>query len=119
MSYKIARLGTQVTVRIVANTCESEVFDMVPFTMGCLRMPPAWTAATIGFKVSPVTNTLHLPVKDDAGALVVCVSTGPDAVHVLPAELGGVRWVRLWSTDGAGADVDQTAERAITVSLKG
>lgn len=117
--YNISRLGTQVTVRFVASTCESEVFHMVPFTMGCLRMPPAWTAATIGFKISPIASTVHLPVKDDVGAFVVCASTGPSAVHVLPAELGGARWVRLWSTDGAGVDVNQAAERAVTVSLKG
>lgn len=110
-------------VTIVANTCDSTPFDMRQFQTLMVCTPPAMTAAALGVKVGPVENSaFHVLYQQRPNSLVsvpvLCYSVTVNQAHVFP-ELGAARYAKLWSNDGAGADVDQTADCVFDVFLKG
>ena len=47
----INRTTKSINVSITSGTAESDAFDMSEYTTGQVRIPNAWTAASIGFKL--------------------------------------------------------------------
>lgn len=119
MSVNIERLFAKKVVTLVANTCESETFRMQSFPYGAIHTPSAWTAAAIAFKSSPTEDGTYVEVRGDDGALLRCASVGPSMVTAMPADVAALGYVRLWSEDGAEGDVNQAADRELTLYLKG
>jgi len=124
---RIRKQYTHGQVSIVANTCESNPIDMREYETIQVFMPDAWTPAALGVKVSPMPDTLYKPLH----AQVTDYSLGPMADVVLSSVaannaytfdwnfMGGCGYIRLWSRDKDGNDVDQAATRVIGYALKG
>jgi hypothetical protein len=105
------------TVTIAKDTALSGAFDTRQVTEIWLVTPAAWTAAVLGFKVCPTAGGTFAPLSDAAGALIgeTLVTGGQQPV---PAGVVGAGFVKLWSHDGAGANVNQAAARTFTVILR-
>lgn len=114
----IIRRTTTITVTIAASANLSDALDFTRLVQGLVRMPAAWTAASIGFKVSGTEGGTYLPLYDDDGALVQIDAPVASRAYTLPVALAGALWVKLWSQDGAASDTNQLAERVIPVDLK-
>lgn len=112
------RIVNKKKVTIANGTCESEPVHLDHFIYGALHLPSAWTAAEIAFKACPTEDGTYNPLIDTDGARVLCTSTGPSRVHVLPTEVRNVRYIKLHSVDGSLADADQGAKREIYLDLK-
>lgn len=103
----------------ILNTANlSEEIDFREYTMMVIHMPAAWTAAFIGFHVSTTTGGTFLPLFDEHGNYVQTATAVISTAISAPAELAGCRFVKLWSQDGAGANVAQGAERTLLLDLK-
>jgi hypothetical protein len=92
--------------------------EMRAFSQMVVHMPAAWTAASIGFKVSNDENGTFLPLYDDDGNLVQIDSPSASQAYVAPAALAAAHWVKLWSQNGSGTNTAQAADRTFTVDLK-
>lgn len=124
-------------VSIVASggtyTQGSTGFDFSRFAGGTIKMPAAWTAAVLGFKIKLPGDTAFRVWKywDSQTSTFKYVSIGSsnadaatrpaaNEVYTLPAEMyGGRGEVIPWSHDGSGNDVDQTAQRDFILAPKG
>lgn len=113
---------TRVNLTIASGTAESEAFTLVDAlgNVGMVKTPAAWTAATIGFKVSDSFGGTYAPLRDPTGNLVAVsgVITNAAGWYRLPYELAGAFYVKLWSMN-AGSDVNQEADRALVIVAKG
>jgi hypothetical protein len=96
----------------------SDAFEFLPYSMLVVHMPAAWTAASIGFKVSSDESGTYLPLYDDDGNLVQIDSPSASQAYVAPAELAPTFWIKLWSQNGSGTNANQGAERTIIIDLK-
>ncbi len=96
----------------------STAFDFSAYTMGVVRMPSAWTAASIGFHTADTEGGTYLPLYDDNGNLIQVDNPATSKGYSFPPEVAGCKWLKLWSQDGAGSDTAQAAERTIGVDLK-
>lgn len=94
----------------------SEVVGYGGFEKGILRMPAAWTAASIAFQVSNEITGTFLPLQDEGGTLVE-LTVAVDEAFPLPIELAGALYFKLWSETG-GTGVNQGANRAIFIDMK-
>ena len=119
------RAFTHQLVTIVDNTCLSPPIDVRPYHTMQVHIPAAWTAATLGVKVSPVENTtfkpLYIAPYRHTLPLIrpeICSVTAGQ-VYQFPGGIAGSGFVRLWSGDGLGGDEVQTDDRVLGVSLKG
>ena len=108
----------QVDVTIEDGANLSEAIDFRRFALGLVHMPAAWTAAYIGFKVSPTEDGTYQPLYDDDGILVQIDNPAVDKSYLLPAKIAGVGWVKLWSQDGSGSNTNQDADRSLSLDLK-
>ena len=106
------------TLTIANGEALSDQFEMKDYAGGQLHMPAAWTAASIGFKVSSSPGGTYLPLYDEGGDLVQIGSPSVDCAYQLPIALYGALHFKLWSQDGAGADENQGAARSIIVEVK-
>ena len=117
---KILRSTFSRTDIVIANGANlSNAFDMRDFALLVVTMPAAWTAASIGFKVSPTKSGTFVPLYDDDGTLIQIDSPTADNAYTAPAGIAAGHWVKLWSQNGSGSDTNQAAERTLTVSMKG
>ncbi len=109
------------STEIGAGGVYSGEIDMRPFARGVIFTPDDWTNADVAFTVANelvADGGVYYPLYDEAGALVeTTVGTKVDSAFVLPVELAGCRFFRLWS-QSAGVDVLQVAARTIYYSLK-
>jgi len=112
------RRGTTATVYILNGAAVSGEIDMRLYTMLIVHMPAAWTAASLGFQVSPTSGGTFQPLYDDLGNLVQIAGSTTSRSYQAPPELAGCRYVKLWSQNGTGTNTNQAADRAIGVSLK-
>jgi hypothetical protein len=96
---------------------ESDIFRYYPSIAGILHMPAAWTAADIGFLVSPTVDGTFSPLYDISGSLVVFSTPAVDTANVLPIELQGSVYVKLWSNT-AGVNEAQGGDRDFLLDLK-
>jgi len=116
---QLARKTSKVVVSIANGANLSDAFDMRLYTMGVVHMPAAWTAASIGFKVSDAKAGTYQPLYDDNGTLVQIDSPAASKNYTLPTPVANCAWVKLWSQDGSGTNTNQGAARSLTISLKG
>jgi hypothetical protein len=83
-----------------------------------LIMPSAWDSAVIGFQVTRDGTNFYNVKGSPYGGTYGFISQAVDPnVYVVidPVLTRGLRWFRLRSMTSAGADVNQTASRTITV----
>ena len=114
----ITRLATTFSVNIASGGTLTGAFHMTPFTMGLIRMPAAWTAASVGFYVSNSEAGTFLPLYDQYGSLVQISSPAVDKAYVFPADLAGAHWVKLWSQNGSGTGTTQTRTGGTTIGVE-
>ncbi len=108
-----------VNTSIPAGTALSLVFEIAEFNEGILHMPTtaqAWTAADIGFEVSDAVGGVYQPLYNASGLVVI---SGPvvDRSYLLPVDLAGARFIKLWSNTAA-SDTNQVAVRLIRIDIK-
>lgn len=117
----ISRTSLAVATTIVSGTALSGVISSQLFPGGAVIVPSTWTAANIGFKVCDTPAGTFVPFRDQYGGLVQITGVIANAANAypLPDALFGSLFIKLWSCDAAGADVNQGADRVITVILKG
>ena len=116
---EIERHSTLAQVTIPAGEALSTgVIDFTSHTMGILSMPAELTALSIGFHVSSRRDGDFLPLYDENGSLVQISSPSINRAYILPPELAGVLFFKLWSQNGSGIDTNQAAGRVIAVVLK-
>jgi hypothetical protein len=113
-----ARYDRYDEVVIAAGEAESNVLDISRVASLTVHMPTAWTAASIGFKVSPTPSGTYLPLYDDDGNLLQIDGPVANRAYVAPTAAGKPRFVKLWSQNGAGVDTVQAAERTLVVDIK-
>jgi len=114
---------THLLATIAANTCESETISVRRVTGMLVYLPSAWTAAGLGIKVSPVPNTtfkpLYIPTSySGLPVLAQVASVKAGQAYVMPTTALDAGYIKLWSQNGHGNNVNQTADRKIGVSLK-
>jgi len=114
----LLRLFATQTVTIAAGENASGTIDMRAYTMMIIQMPGLWTAADIGFQVSPNGTSGFQPLYDDLGNIVMVDGPAVNRSYQAPPELAGCGYVRLWSQNGAGVNVNQAGARSITITLK-
>ena len=112
------RLNANMTVTLSASTHLTGAIPFSEFAGGVVHMPAAWTAASIGFKVSSTADGTFLPLYDDDGDLVQIDSPAVDCTYAFPDAVFPCRFVKLWSQDGSAADEAQAAARTLVVDLK-
>lgn len=117
----IARTSLAVATIIVSGAALSGVISSQLFPGGSIMVPATWTAANIGFKVCDTQAGTFVPLRDQYGGLVQITGVIANAAgsYSLPDALFGSLFIELWSCDAAGNDVNQGADRIITVVLKG
>ena len=114
----LLRTFAQESPIIASGASLSGAIDMRKLTMGVLHMPAAWTAASIGFHVCSTQGGSFQPLYDKNGSLVQISSPAAACAYVLPADLAGCHWIKLWSQDGAGSGANQAAARSFTLDMK-
>lgn len=112
------------TATIALNGTQSNAIDLEGYQLAALIMPAAWTASSgITFLASDTIDGTYGPVYDDSGVEVkVVAATGGAAgtriaISSNAVALASLRFIKLRSGI-AGAEVVQTAERTIVLSLK-
>ena len=116
---KIFRENQVEDVVIANGAAVSGVLRFVNFAGGMVIMPAAWTSASLGFKVCDTEDgTFAIAMDEDGATYLEIASPAVDTAYNIPAKMFGAHYVQLWSSDGAGADENQGAERTITVMMK-
>lgn len=93
---------------------------MAHFAGGLVQMGPSWTTAHLGVKVAIApTNTSCMPLYDRSETILKITHPLPSYAYPLPDEVYAARCIRLWSVSDSLTNLDQAAERTITLSLKG
>lgn len=122
---EVKRSSKTQQVTIPSGAALSDPFDFREWTGLIVHMPDTWTAAYVGFQVASEVDGTYVPLNDeDAAAVLIGDAAGPtqpvaDEAYAAPTDLFPARFVKLWSTDGAGLDTNQAAERVLTLDLKG
>lgn len=113
----IQRSSVQGTFTIPNGAALTPAIAMGGMAGGVVSMPAGWTAAKLGIQHCASSTGTFQPLYDAAGALVeMTVAAAGD--YVLPDGVFGCAFIKLWS-ENAGAGVNQLADRAITITLKG
>jgi hypothetical protein len=118
----LRRAFTHAQVTIVVNTCESGALDVRDFPIVQVRVPDTWTGASLGIKVAPVKDTVFQPLLTESAGktiLVQCSSVQAGRTYTLPAAAGASGFIRIWSQNYSGVNVNQGAARVLGVTLKG
>ena len=118
MTKRMERRDNTMSMVIDAAAWLSDAFDMSIYAGGILRMPAAWTAASVGFHVSDSEEGTYLPLYDDDGTLVQIDNPLVSRAYSMPPEIECCLFVKLWSQNGSGTNTVQAAERALGVDLK-
>jgi hypothetical protein len=118
---KLVRKNATLSVTIANGAALSGEIDMRLYTMVTVHMPAAWTAARLAIQASPTSGGTFQPLYDELGNLMRC-NGGANVVistsYVVPPSVGGCRYIKLWSENGAGGNTNQGGDRVITVDLK-
>lgn len=117
MPNEIERRNSAPTATILNGAALSGPIEMSQYAGGTLQMPAAWTAASIAFQTSETLSGTYQPLYTTANALVE-VTAAAGRNYPLPDQLFGCKFVKLWS-ESAGVGVNQGADRAIVMTLKG
>lgn len=79
---------------------------------------PATLEATtcVGFKVCDTPTGTFLPLYDEYAALVtIAVTVNAAKAYNMPMSVKNWPYIKIWTQNGSGTDVNQTADRAFTV----
>lgn len=114
----IIRQQAKIVAAIASGAALSQAIDFRAFVMAVVHMPAVWTAASIGFYVSPTEDGTFQPLYDKNGSLVQISGPTASKSYVSPAELAGCLWIKLWSQDGSASSTNQAAARSLNVDLK-
>ena len=112
------RIAARQVMTIANGASLSDVLCMDGHAGGVVIMPGTWTAASIGFKVCDTSGGTFVPLYDASGGLVQIQSPTASNAYVLPEELYGCRYVKLWSQNGSGTNTNQGGARSLTVMMK-
>ena len=115
------RKVTATTVTIASGAAVSGVLDLRDYAMAILTLPAGWDAADIGVQVCATADGTFTPLLDQYNAYGENVSIdGPVAAksYALPPWAFPAQYVKVWSHNGSGVNVNQTADRIIGVQLK-
>jgi hypothetical protein len=118
---KATRYHRVKVVTIAQGAALSAEIDLEDFASMGLFMPAAWTTADLGLQVSPTSGGTYYPLldtKNGYGTDVNIDGATASKAYIVPLHLFPFRFVKLWSTDGAGGDTNQAAARTLTVVLK-
>ena len=110
-------MSKALSTTIPTGTALSDAIDLRRWKNMVIHMPAGWDTASIGFQVSDSKAGTFQPLLDDAGTRIEITGVAVDQSYVVPAGVGGARFVKLWSQT-AGVDVNQTADRDIKVDVK-
>ena len=102
----------------------STELDMTHYSGGVVIVPAVWDAANIGFTVSPTSGGTFVILRDYLGTPVQIsgIETAGSRAYSLPMEIFACGFIKLWSkslTTLTETDVNQAANRTLTVILKG
>ena len=113
-------LNIQKTITVAQSAHFSDAIDLREVWLARLFTPAALTATTvIGFYASD-DDVTYAPLKDQYNALVqITVTLDAAGAYVLPSEVLGCNFIKIWTCTTAGVDVDQAAARTFKLSLKG
>ena len=118
---KTTRETKTVVVTMAKDGNVSAAIDLRLYGAAGIIMPAAWTTADLGIQVCATVDGTYVPLLDKDSGYGTDVSI--DAADA--AQAYALRWdafafpfVKLWSHDGAGANVAQAAARTFTVCLK-
>lgn len=121
MGIKRAIYSESITIANGGNL--SAAIDMREFAGGMLHIPAALEATTvIGFKVCPTKDGTFVPLrKNDGTKTLDYIETQLNEAGAYPLLDGlfGGFFVKIYLMTTAGVAVNQTADRAFTVTLKG
>ena len=96
----------------------SEPFNMAIDVQLMIVLSAAWTAASLGFQIADGPKAASwAKLRDEDGAIVEITGLVAGDAFVAPSTTSGLFWLKLWSQT-AGANVNQAAERVLTVYLK-
>lgn len=105
------------TLTIASGEALSGEFDFSLYAGGLISVD-GWTAANISFKISSVSGGTFAEVYD-AGSIVEITNVTAGKWHPIPSEFWPMKFAKVWSKNtGSAADVNQAAERTITIILK-
>jgi hypothetical protein len=102
---------------VLVDFIASDAFGFYPYIEGLLHMPSTWTAANISFLVSDAVDGTYVPLYNPGGTLVALIGPAVDNTYVLPSELAGSTFVKLWS-NAAGVNEAQGGDRDFLLDLK-
>ncbi len=111
---------TSVTATITQDdaTGLSAEIDLGGSSMQTILMPAAWTAASLTFQVFEATGGTYRNLYDDSGTEVT-VTTAASRAIPMPSELAGTRFIKLRSGTSGTPVTQLSANKIITVLLKG
>lgn len=116
-----SRRSTKVNPVIASGAYLSDAIDIRVYASGVVMMPAAWTTADLGIYVCDTEDGTFQPLLDSSGEYGVDVNIDGAAAgksYLLPVNIFSAQYIKLWSTNGAGEDTNQEAERTFTVMLK-
>ena len=119
----IGRQAETLTATIAASAAQSNAIDLHANVLVALVMPAVWTTAAISFLGATALDGTYYPVLDDAGTEVIISSANAVAARVIVnntilEKLAALRFIKFRS-GGVGAEVNQAAERVLTLLVKG
>lgn len=104
------RQNSTQTANMPTGTALSAEIDKRGYAGGLIHMPAAWTAASVGFYVSPTTGGTFQPLYDYYNSLAQIASPAQGKSYDLPPQLFAVRYFKIWSQNGSGVDTNQTRD---------
>jgi hypothetical protein len=81
---------------------------------GTFHMPAAWTAAAMGFQVSPSMGGTYTELWSGGARVNLTVAAGVS--YALPEAAVNAAYIKFWSQN-AGVDANQGAERTFSVDV--
>lgn len=117
-------IANLVTTYIAASGSESAgPIDMRGFAGGMVKIPAAWTAADLAFKVCESAGGTYAPLKDDDNDALIKITnieTAASYWYPIPDQVFSAPYVKLYSIDTADESAEvQASARDIYVALKG
>lgn len=101
------------TVTISSGTSLSGGIDLGPARVLALRMPTAWTAASLTFQASD-DGTTYYNMYDSTGAEMTATTAASRWLAFAPADFKSVRYLKVRSGT-SGTPVNQGANRTMTL----
>ena len=109
---------------ISAGTALTEELDLRRYAGGIVIIPAAWTAANLGIYISPTSAGTFVILRDYLGSPVQIngIEVAGSRAYQIPEDAYACGYIKFWSKSAVPAteaDVNQVAERSLTVILKG